>query len=245
MSKLRLRLASPSNGTGLPILNDPVASAGRLDMWERSQKAREFAQLIALVAILLVVGGPFALVGVWAAGLTPLVILIGVGEILAGIVFVAAIVFVLRAPTRPPWDHIDPNSMPKRGHDLVSSAISATEDALSATVRGNGLAEAEVQAATAADLWRVAALCREAQAARGSLRDRLYAAAEDTVQTMQRFANAATAAAASYGPALTNPLGAQVQLDAALQAPPETAALADILDHDQAGPLQPGETRDE
>jgi len=101
MNRLRLRLASPGQGTGLPIVNDPVASAEQLDKWQRSQRAREFLQATAVIAASLLVCGMLVLAVVWAAGLTPPVILLAVVEALAGLVFVVAvIVFRRRRVTR-------------------------------------------------------------------------------------------------------------------------------------------------
>lgn len=138
-----------------------------------------------------------------------------------------------RTPNVPPWDQIDPNALSKRGVELVTAAIHASNDAIAATLHGNGLTEAEVEMATAADVWRVATLCREADATAGTLRDELYAEADDTVATIRRFAEAAIAASDSYADTESEALSARFRLEAARYNPPESKILADILEKDQ------------
>lgn len=218
----------------MPVLDDPAATQAQLEAWRRSQQIRNLAEptvgfLLLLFVFTLPAIGVSLLLGletavnallVWHAAAIPLF---------------AASVWVAYRPTTPPWVRLNTYDLPKQGRDLVAAALTASNEAKLATAQGNGLTEAEVEAAVMADLWRVAILCRDADRTEGDLRKDLYAAAGDTVTTLQRFARAAIESADLYAAAASEPetdLAAEawLRLENAQDNPPATEVLAEILD---------------
>jgi hypothetical protein len=236
LRRLGARRADKFGSAELPIIDDPAVSVDQHYRWSRLQRRRHVAAAAIVYAFLFMLPavpllGVSWLAGIFA-GITLVTVLLVAGVALATLVSVVAGVAIMQTPDIPPWDRIDLRKLSTQGNRLAEAAVRAASDARAATARGNGLAEAEVELATSADVWRVAALCRDAERTDGKLKTELYRAAEDTVAAMQRFARLAIAAADQYTAGGVEDLSGQIRLDVARHSPPETKILGELLDSD-------------